>query len=81
MAIQQDTPVNLTSEDVLTYVNAEFNKVALSLDRLEQMVLDQTNAVPAKPRDGMLKYADGVNWNPGGGQGIYAYYAGVWNKL
>lgn len=81
MAIQQEVPVGLTPEDLLTYINSEFNKITITLDRLEQMVLDQTNVVPSKPRDGMLKYADGVNWNPGAGQGIYAYYGGVWNKL
>lgn len=44
--------------------------------------LDQLNAAPGRPVDGMLAYADGTNWNPGGtGQGIYAYYAGAWNRL
>ena len=43
--------------------------------------LTPQNAAPAKPRDGQVVKADGTNWNPGGGNGVYAYYAGAWNKL
>lgn len=32
--------------------------------------------------DGVIAYADGTSWNPGGtGEGIYAYYNSTWNKL
>lgn len=43
--------------------------------------VDMTNSAPAKPREGHIRFADGTNWNPGGGKGIYAYYSGAWNKL
>jgi hypothetical protein len=39
------------------------------------------NAAPAKLFDGLTAFADGTNWNPGAGQGVYTYYAGAWNKL
>ena len=39
------------------------------------------NVAPAKPREGMIAAADGTNWNPGAGKGVYAYYSGAWNKL
>ena len=46
------------------------------------ITMDQWNAAPAKPQDGMIAYADGTNWNPGGGgQGFYGYYGGAWNRL
>ena len=50
------------------------------------MRLEQTNTVggPAKPRDGDIRYADGANWNPGSGQGIYVYIddgTPAWEKL
>jgi len=38
-------------------------------------------AVPAKLYNGLTVFADGTNWNPGAGQGVYTYYAGAWNKL
>lgn len=37
--------------------------------------------VPSKPREGMIRYADGVGWNPGAGAGIYQYRSGTWNKF
>lgn len=48
------------------------------------LFLEQLNAAPAKPQLGMIAWADGTNWNPGGGgEGIYAYYGAVpaWNRL
>ena len=39
------------------------------------------HVVPTKPREGMLVYADGTDWNPGSGAGYYVYYAGAWHPL
>ncbi len=36
---------------------------------------------PDKPREGMLVVADGTNWNPGSGKGLYEYKSGGWSKL
>lgn len=45
------------------------------------VLLPKLQGVPDKPRDGLVVQADGTNWNPGSGAGLYAYYGGVWNKL
>lgn len=37
-----------------------------------------SNVAPAKVRPGMLVEADGTNWNPGLGAGLYIYRAGAW---
>ena len=36
---------------------------------------------PARVRNGMIVYADGAEWNPGSGAGVYAYQSGAWVKL
>lgn len=36
---------------------------------------------PARPREGMIVYADGVEWNPGNGSGLYQYRGSVWVLL
>lgn len=36
---------------------------------------------PVKPREGTLAIADGTNWNPGMGAGLYEYKASAWVKL
>ena len=33
---------------------------------------------PDKPREGDLRYADGTNWDPGSGAGLYRYTAAAW---
>ncbi len=63
------------------WVEQQFDELAKVLGVTSQTQYDKLNAAPAKPRGGMVVYADGTNWNPGAGEGIYAYYGGVWNKL
>src|SRR3990167_7620016 len=36
------------------------------------------NVAPTKPEEGLLRYADGTNWNPGSGAGLYRYTSGAW---
>lgn len=36
---------------------------------------------PTKPREGMVTGANGTNWNPGAGKGVYCYYTGAWHLL
>lgn len=43
--------------------------------------LAESNSPPNKLIAGMVALADGVNWDPGAGAGVYAYYGGAWNKL
>jgi hypothetical protein len=38
-------------------------------------------AEPARYENGDVVGADGTNWNPGGGAGIYARISGAWVKL
>lgn len=39
------------------------------------------NKAPNKPKGGIVYYADGTNWNPGAGKGLYEYDGTTWNKL
>jgi len=71
--VDQSTSLEATQRELETIERA-FN--------LQDFVqLKQTNAPPPKPRAGLVVYADGTNWNPGAGEGIYAFFAGMWNKL
>jgi hypothetical protein len=47
----------------------------------EFLALVQLNVAPVKPLVGMICLADGVNWNPSSGAGVYCYHSGQWNKL
>lgn len=43
--------------------------------------LEESNSAPSKTQEWMIVAADGTNWNPGAGRGVYVYYSGAWNKL
>ena len=77
-------PAPVAPELLPDYLFNELNKVGDIIFNLDTFRLEPTNTPngPTKPRDGDIRYADGTNWNPGsGGEGIYAYFAGTWNKL
>ena len=63
------------------FVIRELNKLGDIIYNVAQLRLEQTNVAPVKPRDGDIRYADGTNWNPGSGVGIYAYIGTAWTKL
>lgn len=70
-----DTPL----DQLVAWVLRENQRIsdALSFPQGVEFV----NVAPAKPRDGMLVGADGTNWNPGAGKGVYVYYATSWHFL
>lgn len=60
----------------------EFQRLAEVLNGgLPRLILPPQHAAPDKPREGMLVNADGTDWNPGGGAGLYVYVAAAWTKL
>lgn len=66
------------------YIAQEFQNLAqeLSMNAFQFAQLAETFVAPQKPRDGLVVFADGTSWNPGGtGRGVYVYSSGVWVKL
>lgn len=51
------------------------------LDRHRDAVNRVWHVEPFRPREGQLVFADGTDWNPGGGAGYYERVGGAWNKL
>lgn len=66
---------------LLEYVQRENRRIALALAGTLSSELQELHVEPAKRRTGMIVLADGTNWNPGAGRGVYAFYNGAWNKL
>ena len=63
------------------YFRDELGKLAAVIQALALGQLDKSFVAPAKPREGMIRLADGTRWNPGSGAGVYAYYNGAWRIL
>lgn len=63
------------------YVEREFEQVEQEFALFNFVRFKELHEVPAKLFDGLTVFADGTDWNPGSGQGIYTYYNVAWHKL
>lgn len=71
-----------TGGDLTDYLFRQLDLIEDALNNGQTEVkLAERNSEPDRPRAGMIVLADGTNWDPGSGQGVYAYYNGSWNKL
>ena len=43
--------------------------------------LERIHEEPQRPRVGDIRYADGTDWNPGSGEGVYLYNGTSWTKF
>lgn len=66
---------------LLSWAQQQFDDLTRAIGQTDLLYLKARNVAPAKPREGMIVLADGTNWNPGAGQGVYCYYGAAWNKL
>lgn len=60
---------------------SEFMQISQVIAELESRIIPRFHAEPEKLRDGSWVYADGVDWDPGDGEGFYSYYNATWNFL
>ena len=74
-------PTSGKAEDIIVWAANEMHRLEAVIEAGLIREVEFLNVAPAKPREGMVRGADGTNWNPGGGKGVYAYYSGTWNKL
>lgn len=68
-------------KDLQRYLALELASIAAAVQALALGHIDKSNVAPAKPRTGDIRLADGTDWNPGSGQGVYAYYGSSWHFL
>lgn len=75
-------PVPYTDElpYIREWLGREFGNILAAFEEVELIQLTEDHVDPV-PRDGMIKLADGTNWDPGQGAGFYGYRAGGWHKL
>lgn len=75
------TPSNLPL-DAPDYLRRELQAIAREASStVPRLRLDVLHEAPERPRDGDVVMADGTNWNPGAGAGVYARIAAAWVKL
>jgi|CXWL01.1.fsa_nt_gi hypothetical protein len=68
-------------ESLLDWLSKEFEAVEQALALHDVVKLKELHSPPVRLQTGQIVLADGTDWNPGSGAGIYGYYAGSWHKL
>ena len=76
-------PLPTDGEDLGIYVVTELKRLGDVLFNQATFRLERTHEAPTRPRGGDVRYADGSNWNPGSGEGIYFFNetSSAWVKL
>ena len=82
MQFQSSTlPAELTPDSVAKWVEENFLTLARAMAEQSEVELRPIYAPPSNPREGMIVYADGTEWNPGSGKGVYVFTGAAWSKL
>jgi len=77
-----NVPANVDVEGLRRFVADELEKISRAFQETQALELRPVYREPDKPRPGMIVYADGVEWDPGSGEGPYAYnLANTWVPL
>lgn len=71
----QATPKDLPN--LVRYVFRELTRIGQEFSTLNNPV-PTLNTAPERPREGLMVIADGANWNPGSGNGLYVYMNNAW---
>ena len=80
MAFIPSIPPNDTPET--RWVLSELRRLSQELEAPREIITyKQLNAAPERYENGTTAYADGTNWNPGAGEGVYIYNGTKWIKL
>jgi hypothetical protein len=73
------TPPLDKDPELVNFLMEELRRISVAMDLI--LDIEKLNVAPDKPRDGMVRYADGTNWNPGAGAGLYIYKGSAWTLL
>lgn len=77
-------PLNPPSDakDLPAFLMQELQRISdAGVSAVDLMKLSVQHRAPKKYGDGTLVLADGTDWNPGSGGGVYCYRAGAWRFL
>jgi len=70
-------PKNVT--DLGAWTERQLSAVARA--QSETWDLPVTTVAPPRPKPGMIRFADGTEWDPGSGEGLYVFKSTGWALL
>lgn len=68
-------------DELLAYIRRELESIQSAFTIVLPQPLEWMHEEPKKLYAGLTVGADGTDWNPGSGQGVYTYYNSSWHKL
>lgn len=82
----QIAPQTEDGRNLATWVQQQLEQIANALGRQSRSQLQPVSKPPVTPRDGLIAFADGTNWNPvslfeGSKEAAVVYYNGAWVQL
>lgn len=75
-ALYTPEPVPVDANQLQEYLERELRRISASIEQVHDH--EGLYAEPSKKYVGIVRYADGVNWNPGSGEGMYYYDGTRW---
>ncbi len=71
-----------TLDDLIVFLHDELLRIAQSYNDVVYGLHEILYNPPIRIKPGMVVYADGTSWNPGGGEGLYRRtLANTWVKI
>jgi hypothetical protein len=74
-------PVPREAEEIPVFLKDELRRIASAIAKLAETNFPEVHVEPIRPRDGDVRNADGSDWNPGSGKGLYYFDGSTWTKL
>jgi hypothetical protein len=60
-------------KDVAEFLARQFAGLEAAFNEVGEITLEELHVAPDKYQNGKLYYADGTDWDPGSGRGVYLY--------
>jgi hypothetical protein len=83
VATYEPTPIPQDYSPLRSWLATQLRKISdvLRAPTVSGVHFDILHAEPARYSDGDVIMADGADWNPGAGGGLYQRFGGAWVKL
>lgn len=72
-------PLPREYEALLATLQDELDRISDAIALLRKF--PELHVAPSKPESGVIYYADGTDWDPGSGKGLYYYDGSSYNLL
>jgi hypothetical protein len=69
------------NDEVVKYLRDATPLLHAQIEEIHRSFFVETHAEPSKRHELMIRFADGTDWNPGFGRGLYQYSGGAWKKI